>query len=146
MECNLFESEYPRCCCSVAQLCLILHDPIDCSTPGFPVLHHLQSLLNMSIESVMPSNHLILCHPLLLPSIFPASGSFLMSRFFASSGQSTGAATSASFLPVNIQGWFPLGLIQVVVVNLNSMPCSCCWHCFADSTMVVTYMTTLLNV
>ena len=71
MECNLFESEYPRCCCSVAQLCLILHDPIDCSTPGFPVLHHLQSLLNMSIESVMPSNHLILCHPLLLPSILP---------------------------------------------------------------------------
>ena len=46
---------------------------MDCSTPGFPVLHHLQWLLKlMSIESVMLSNHLILCHPLLvLPSIFP---------------------------------------------------------------------------
>ena len=57
---------------SVAQLCLILCDPMDCSTPGFPVHHQLQSLLKlMSIESVMPSNHLILCLPLLLlPSIF----------------------------------------------------------------------------
>ena len=44
---------------------------MDCSTPGFPVLHHSQSLVKlMSIESVMPSNHLILCHPFLLPSIF----------------------------------------------------------------------------
>ena len=40
--------------------------------PGFPVLHHLLELKLKSIESVMPSNHLILCHPLLLPSIFPS--------------------------------------------------------------------------
>ena len=48
--------------------------PMDCSTPGFPVLHHSRSLLKlMSIESVMPSNHLILCHSLLLlPTIFPS--------------------------------------------------------------------------
>ena len=47
---------------------------MDCSAPGFPVLHHLWSLLKlMSTESVIPSNHLILCHPLLfLPSIFPS--------------------------------------------------------------------------
>ena len=47
---------------------------MNCSTPGFPVLHHLPELARlMSIESVMPSNHLILCHPLLLlPSIFPS--------------------------------------------------------------------------
>ena len=47
---------------------------MDCSTPGIPVLHCLQNLLKlMSIESMMPSNHLILCHPLrLLPSIFPS--------------------------------------------------------------------------
>ena len=47
---------------------------MDCSTPGFPVLHHLPELAQTySIESVMPSNHLILCHPLLrLPSIFPS--------------------------------------------------------------------------
>ena len=44
-----------------------------CSMPGLPVHHQLLSLLKlMSLESVMPSNHLILCHPLLLPSIFPS--------------------------------------------------------------------------
>ena len=71
-----------------------------------------QSLLKlMSTESVMPSNHLILCHPLLLlPSIFWASGSFPVNRLFTSLGQSLGASASASVLPVNIQGWFPLGL------------------------------------
>ena len=58
----------------------------------------------MSIESVMLSNHLILCCPLLLPSIFPASGSFPMSQFFPSCGQSIGASASASALPMNIQG------------------------------------------
>ena len=59
-------------CCSVAKLCLTHCDPMDCSTPGIPVHHQLPEFLKlMSIESVMPSNHLILCHPLLLPSIFP---------------------------------------------------------------------------
>ena len=62
------------CCCSVTESCPTLCNPMDCSTPGFLVLHYLQSLLKcMSIELVMPSNHLILCHPLLLlPSIFPS--------------------------------------------------------------------------
>ena len=64
----------------------------------------------MSIESVMPSNHLILCHPLLLPpSIFTASQSFLMSQFFASGDQSIRASASAWVLPINIQDLFPLG-------------------------------------
>ena len=59
---------------SVTQSCLTLCDPMDCSTPGLPVHHQLRSLLKlMFIESVMPSNHLILCCPvLLLPSIFPS--------------------------------------------------------------------------
>ena len=56
----------------------------------------------MSIESVRPSNHLILCRPLLLlSSIFPS--------IFASGGQRTGASASASVPPINIQDWFPLG-------------------------------------
>ena len=61
-------------CCSVAQSCPTLCNPMDCSTPGFPVLHSSWSLLRlMSIELVVPSNHLILCCPLLfLPSIFPS--------------------------------------------------------------------------
>ena len=63
----------------------------------------------MSIKSVMPSNHLILCYPLLLlPSSFPASGSFPMSQFFPSGGQSTGASALASVLPKNTQDWSPL--------------------------------------
>ena len=59
---------------SVAQSCLTLCSPMDPSTPGFPVHHQLQNLLQlMSIESGMPSNHLILCHPLLLlPSVLPS--------------------------------------------------------------------------
>ena len=75
---------------------------------GFPVLHHLQSLLKlMSIESVMPSNHLILCHPLLLlPLSFPSSRSFLMTWVFTSGSQSIRVRASAAVLPMNIQGWF----------------------------------------
>ncbi len=59
---------------SVAQLCLTLCDPVNHSTPGLPVHHQLLEFTQlMSIESVMPSNHLILCCPLLLlPSIFPS--------------------------------------------------------------------------
>ena len=70
-----------------------------------------QSLLKLtSIQSMMPSNHLILCRPLLLPpSTLPTSGSFEMSHFFASCGQSTGVSASASVLPMTIQDWFPLG-------------------------------------
>ena len=68
-----------------------------------------RSLLKfMCIESVMPSNHLILCRPFFCLQSFPASGSFPMSWLFASGGQGIGA--SASVLPVNIQGWFPVGL------------------------------------
>ena len=58
----------------------------------------------MSIELVMPSNHLILCCPLLLlPSIFPSIRSFPMSQFFTSGGQSIGVSASVSVLPMNIQ-------------------------------------------
>ena len=64
----------------------------------------LSLLKLMSIESVMPSNHLILCHPLLLlPSIFPSIKVFSMSQFFESGGQSIGVSASASVLPMNIQ-------------------------------------------
>ena len=70
-----------------------------------------QSLLKLlSSELEMPSNHLIRCHfLLLLPSIFPASGSFPMSQFFATGGRSIGVSASASVFPMNIQDWFPLG-------------------------------------
>ena len=59
---------------------------MDCSTPGLPVHHQLPELLKlMSIESVMASNHLILCHPLLLRlQSFPASGSLHVSQLLPS--------------------------------------------------------------
>ena len=63
----------------------------------------------ISIESVMPSNHLILCHPLLLLPSIPASGSFPMSQLFASGVQSIGVSASTSVLPMNTQDWSPLG-------------------------------------
>ena len=68
-----------------------------------------ESLLKlMSIESVMPSNYLILCRPLLLLP-FPTSGSFQMCHFFTSGGQSIGVSVSTSVLPMNTQDWSPLG-------------------------------------
>ena len=68
----------------------------------------------MSIESLMPSNHLILCRPLLLlPSIFP-SIRVPMSQFFASGGQSMGISASISVHPMNIQDWFPLTLTGLI--------------------------------
>ena len=87
------------------------------------------SLLNLiSLESTLPPNHLILYHPLLLlPSIFPSIRSFLMSQFFTSGGQSIGVSASASVLPMNIQGWFPLGLtglIPLLSKGLSRVFCS----------------------
>ena len=69
-----------------------------------------QSSLNlMSVESVMPSSHLILCRPLFsCPQSLPASGFFPMSQFFAWGSQSTGVSALASFLPKNTQGLSPL--------------------------------------
>ena len=77
---------------SVAQLYLILCDCMNRSTPGLPVHHQLlESTQTHVIELVMPSNHLILCHPFSsCPQSFPASGSFQMSQLFASGGQSIG--------------------------------------------------------
>ena len=95
----------------VSQLCPTLCDPMDCSTPGLPVHHQLLSLLKlMSIESVMPSNHLYSAFPFSsrLQSL-PASWSFPMNQLFASGGQSIGVSASTSVLQVNIQDRFPLG-------------------------------------
>ena len=69
----------------------------------------------MSVESVMPSSHLIFCCPLLLlPPSFPALRSFPMSWLFTPGGQSIVAL--ASVLPVNIQGWLPLGLTGLITL------------------------------
>ena len=92
-------------CCSVAKSCLsdslLLHG---CWAPLSSTIS--QNLLKfISIESVMLSNHLILCRPrLLLLQSFLASGSFPINQLFASGGQNTGASASVSVLPMNIHG------------------------------------------
>ena len=80
---------------------------MDCNTPGLPVHHHSNSCLlsqwchpTISSSVILFSSHL---------QSFPASGSFQMSQFFTSGGQSIGVSVSASVLPMNIQDWFPLG-------------------------------------
>ena len=96
-------------CCLVSRVWLC--NPMDCSTLGLPVLHHLpeptQAHVHWVSDAFQPS------HPLSFPSL-PAfnlsqhQGLFLMSWLFASGGQSIGASASASVLAMNIQGWFPL--------------------------------------
>ena len=97
---------------SVSQLCLILCNPLDCSTPGFLVYQQLwevaQTLVYRDGDAIQPS------HPLSSPSppalSFPASGPFPMSQFFTSGGQSIGVSASVLVLPMNIQYGFPSGL------------------------------------
>ena len=79
----------------------------------------------MSIEPAMLSNHLVLCWPFsFCLQSFPASGSFPTSQLFTPGGQSIGASASASILPMNIQGWFPLGwtgLISLLSKGLSTI-------------------------
>ena len=110
----------------------------------------LSLLKFMSIESVMPSNHLILCHLLLLlPSVFPASGYFPMSQFFASGGQSIEASASASVLPMNIQDWFPLGwtgLLFLLSKGLSRVFSSTMVESISSSAFSLLYGPTLTSI
>ena len=103
---NTAQTKNNCCCCSVSQLCLTLCDPIDCSTPGFPVLHHLSELVQTHIhwvgDAIQPSHSLSSPSP---PTFNPSQHQGL-----ASSGQSIGVSSSASVLPMNIQDWLLLGL------------------------------------
>ena len=84
--------------CSVAQLCLTLCDPMDCSTPGLPDPQYPPEFAQVHVTPFF------FC----LQS-FPASGSFLMSQLFTSGGQSIGVSASTFVLPMNTQDWSPLG-------------------------------------
>ena len=99
------------CCCSGPQSCRTLCDPMDCSMPGFLSFIVSQRLLRlMSIESVIPSNHLVLCHPLLfLPSIFSSIMVFPKRSTLRICWPKHWSFSSALVFPMNIQDWFPLG-------------------------------------
>ena len=109
------------CCCSVTQSCLTLCNPMDYRISDFPVLHHLLEFAQTHVpwvgDAIQPS---LLCHPLSsCPQSLLASESFPMSWLFTSGGQSIGASASASVLPTNIQGWFPLGLTSLQPLALS---------------------------
>ena len=92
-----------------------------------------QSLLKlMSIESVIPSNHLILCCPLLLPpSVFPSISVFSKGQFFTSGGQSIGVSASTLVLPMNTQDWLDLLAVQGTPRSLlqhHSSKAAILWH------------------
>ena len=96
---------------------------MDCSTPGFPVHQQLPAFAQTHVHlSVMPSNHLILCHPLhALPSVFPSIRVFFNESVFISHDQSIGVSASASVLPVNTQGWFSLGFTGLISLQSKGL-------------------------
>ena len=97
---------------------------MDCSTSGFPVLHHLLELAKTHIHwisnDIQPSRSLIIPFTSFLQS-FPTSGSFPVSWLFTSSSQSTEASTSASLLSMNIQDWFPLVLTGLISLQSKGL-------------------------
>ena len=105
------QSEGKKSISSVVQSCPNLCDPMNRSTPASLSITNTQSPPKpMSIELVTPSNHLILCRPLLLlPSIFPSIRVFSSESALCISGQSIGVSASTSVLPMNTQDWSPLG-------------------------------------
>ena len=114
--------------------CSVMSDSLQPQGLQHARLPNSQSLLKLLfIKSVIPSNHLILCFPFssCLQS-FPASGSFPTSQVFTSGAQSIGASTSTSVLPMNIQGWFPLGL-----TGLNSMMSKGLLRVFSNTTVEI---------
>ena len=109
------------CRCSTAKLCPILCHPMDCSTPGFPVLHYLLEFAQIHVHltmsfSVLPFSSCI--------QSFPASGFFPVSQFFVSGFQSMGVSASASVLPmysglISLSiDWFDLLAVQGTLQGL----------------------------
>ena len=115
---------------SVAQLCLTLCDPMDCSMPGFPVLYCLpefaQTHIHLVGDAIQPSH----VAPFSCRQSFPASGSLPVSSLFASGGQRIGVSTSASVLPMNIEVWFHLGLAGWISLQSKWL-----WRVFSSITI-----------
>ena len=88
-------------------VCPTLCNPMDCSTPGFPVLHHLLEFAQTHwvSDAIQPSHPPSSRSPSALTQSFPSSGSFQMSQLFTWGGQSIGVSASVSFLPMNTQDW-----------------------------------------
>ena len=118
-------ARWKRSCCSVAQSCLTLCDPTNGSVPALPVLHYLPEFSQTHVhwvgDAIQP------CHPLSPPSpptfsLSQDQGLFQqVSQLFTSGGQSIGASASAPVLPMNIQGWFPLGSTGLIFLVFKGL-------------------------
>ena len=107
---------------SAAQSCLTLCNPIDCSMPdSLPITNSWSLPILISIELLMPSNHLILYHPLLLPSIFPSIKVFSSESVLHIRWPSIAVSASASVLPMNIQDLFPFGLTSWISLQSKGL-------------------------
>ena len=127
-EAHVVTLELILCCCwSVAQSYPTLCDPLDCSTPGSPVLHYLLELAQTHVHWIRWWCHLTISCSVApffsCPQSFPITGYFPMNQLFTAGGQSMGAPASAPVLPMNIQGFsFPLrltGLISLLSKGLS---------------------------
>ena len=120
---------YLQCCCSVSKLCLILqpswlqHARLPCPSLSPGVYSNSCPLSQWYHQNISSS----VAHFSSCSQSFPASESFLMSWLFTSGGQSIGASASASVLPVNIQGWFPLGFTGLTLL-LSTGFSRVLWH------------------
>ena len=107
---KIFLINFFCCCCSFSHVQLFVTQWTAARQASLSITNYRSLLKHTSIESVMPSNHLILCHPLLLlPSIFPSIRVFSNESVLRIRWQSIGVSASASVLPMNIQHWFHLG-------------------------------------
>ena len=112
------------CCCSISKSCPTVCNPTDCSMPGFPVHHQLPELAQTHVypvgDAIQP------CHPrsplLLLPSIFLSikvfSNESVLSIMWP---KDWSLSASTSVFPVNIQGWFPLGLTGLIFLQSKGL-------------------------
>ena len=109
---------------SVAQSCLILCNPMNCSTPGLPVHHQLPEFTQTHIhqvgDAIQPSRPLLSPFSS-CPQSLPASESFPMSQLFTWGSQSTGVSALGSFLPKNTQGWSPLEWTSWISLQSNGL-------------------------
>ena len=109
------------CCCSVTKSCPALCSAMDCSLPGLPVHHHIPELAQTHAHWVSDAIHP--SHPLLpsSPSALNHSQHRGLFQLFTSSDQSIRASALASVLPMNIQGWLPLELTDLISLQSKGL-------------------------
>ena len=129
-----------------------LCDPMDFSTLDCTVLHHLLEFAQIHVpwvsDAIQPSHSLLPPSPFAF-NLFQHQGLFLMSQVFKSDDQSTGTSASASILPMNIQGWFPLGLTGSIYLKskgLSRVFSSTQFESISSSALSLLYGPTLTSV